>query len=96
MKEQDFSREIFEKYYNSNGRILKISLRDQTELEGLLVGFYHGDEDEDEPFIYKWDFIDKNNITDLEKILPLSFDDQKAERIIFQKDIESVTFIDFQ
>ena len=62
MEKEDTSIEYFEKYYNSNDKLLKITLNDNSILEGIFVGVYHGDRQLGEPFVIKWHFIPKEDI----------------------------------
>ncbi len=84
---KDFSKEIFEKYYNSKEKILQITLKDGTILEGILVSFIHGEGGID-PLIIKWHFVDK---ADIEKH-HLSIDGEEIGTLINQEDIKSVNF----
>ena len=85
----DQSKEIFDKYYDS-GKILKITLTDHNVLEGLLVGFYHGDK-ESGPYITKWRFVHESYAKAYKKAIAANQDDNEAE-IINQSDILSVEF----
>ncbi len=92
MKQEDFSKEIFDKYENASGSMAEILLKDGTLHKGFLVGYYHGDEEAGEPFILKWHFIDKSEI----QLHDLSFsydpDNPELGIIINQDDIQSVNF----
>ena len=85
----DTSKEIFDTYYDS-GRILKITLMDNNVLEGLLVGFYHGEKGK-EPYITRWRFIHENQAKAYKKAIAANQNDNEAE-IINQEDILSVAF----
>jgi hypothetical protein len=87
--DNDYSKEIFDKYYDS-GKILKITLMDSNILEGLLVGFYHG-EKEKEPYITRWRFIHENQATAYKKAVAANENNNEAE-IINQEDIRNVEF----
>ncbi len=88
MKE-DYSKEIFDKYYDS-GKILRITLTDHNMLDGLLVGFYHS-ENENGPYITKWRFVHENQAKAYKKAIAANQDDNEAE-IINQSDILNVDF----
>jgi hypothetical protein len=90
MKE-DYSQEIFSKYYNSKDQVLEITLKDNTVLEGILTSFFHGDEDEGEPYICKWHFIDKHDISKHNNFFSLDDRDEYV-KTINQEDIKSVKF----
>jgi len=92
MKTQDYSREIFEKYYSSDRKkILIITLKDDTILEGTFIGFFHGDENSNEPYITKWHFLDKNDINNQSHLISIDGSEDYGQ-IIKQEDIKSVTF----
>lgn len=89
MKEKDYSKEILEKYYHPEGKILKITLLDNSIIRGIFTGFFHGDA-EDSPYIIKWHFIDKKDISKFNKFAVSQ--NEKLGKIIEQKDIKNVTF----
>jgi hypothetical protein len=91
----DFSKEIYETYYNIPGRIILITLANNNVLEGRFVGFFHGDEDAGEPFIRKWHFISVAEIEKHSAGLDISLEmNQDFGRVIDQKDIKKVCFKD--
>ena len=91
MEKKDYSREIFEKYYNSKNKLLKITLRDNSVLEGIFTSFFHGDENSGDPYIIKWHFLDEKEISkqDIQNSIDSS---EEFGRIIKQKDIKHVEF----
>ena len=91
MKKKDYSIEIYKKYYNSENRILQILLKDGSILEGRFVGFFHGDQKTGEPFIVKWHFITKDEITRYNTSISIE-GIPEVGRIINQKEIKSITF----
>ena len=89
----DYSRKIYDKFFNSKDKILVITLKDNTVLEGILVGYYHGDTQGGDPFVIKWHFIDKKDMETYHKGLDVSLEsNQDVGRIIKQKDIKNVRF----
>lgn len=91
MEKIDYSREIFEKYYNKENRILKIILKDDTVLNGIFISFFHGEENSKEPYIIKWHFLDEKDIS--KQDIQLSIDgSEEYGKIIKQEDIKSVEF----
>ena len=91
MKTKDFSKEIYETYYNAKGRILEITLKDNTVLEGVFISFFHGDADLGEPYIIRWHFIDKKEIQNDHIPFPMD-EDITIGKIINQEDIKSIKF----
>jgi len=91
MKKSDYSKKIYDKYYNSESRILQIFLKDGSVLEGIFVGFFHGDQEAGEPFIINWHFIDKDEISDYNTSSSIEGISEFGS-IIHQKDIKSVKF----
>lgn len=91
--ETDFSREIYDNYYNVKDKIVEIILKDNRVLEGKLVSFFHGDKDTDEPFVTRWYFVDKSNIDEYQKGLLVSIEgNQDLGMVIDQNDIMEVRF----
>ncbi|HWY11097.1 MAG TPA: hypothetical protein VN026_07225 [Bacteroidia bacterium] len=91
MKKKDYSREIFEKFYNPNGKVLEVILKNGTVLEGIFIGFVHGDESSGEPFIIKWHFIDKSDISKHNATIAIDWG-QDYGRLIEQEEIKSIKF----
>jgi hypothetical protein len=91
MEKIDYSKEIYDKYCNSEDRILQVFLKDGSMLEGIFVGYFHGDIDAGEPYILKWHFIPESEIKKYH--IELSAETkQEFGRIIKQKDIKEVRF----
>jgi hypothetical protein len=91
--ETDFSKEIYDNYYNVKDRIVEIIMKDNRILEGKLVSFFHGNKESNEPFITKWHFVDKNDIQEYQKGLVVSIEgNQEIGTIIDQKNIREVRF----
>lgn len=91
--DSDYSKEIYDKYYNIKDKVVKITLKDNSVLEGKLVGFFHGDKDSGELFIKKWHFVDENKIEAYQEGLSISMEGIKdVDRIIDQNEIKNVRF----
>jgi hypothetical protein len=86
--ENDYSKEIYEKYLNKK-EVLKISLRNGSIVEGKLIGFFHGNKEHD-PFIIKWHFIPSDESV-LDNIMAEEVEDQNGY-ILKQEDIVKVSF----
>lgn len=52
----DKSKEIFDKFNELEDDRVKIKMKNNEVLHGLLVGYYYGDE---EYFIRAWDFLEE-------------------------------------
>lgn len=91
MMENDYSKEIYNKYYNSEGRILQIFLKDGSMLEGIFVGFFHGDSEARDPYVIKWHFVPESDLEEYDS-LPFYAKKNEFERIIKQEEIERVQF----
>ena len=89
MTKNDFSREIFDKYFET-GRILRITLKDKSILLGILMGVFHGDNKND-PYIVKWHFIHEGQIKEYERSIAMN-ETGPDMLIILQGDIEKVEF----
>jgi hypothetical protein len=91
MKTKDFSKEIYETYYDAKDKILEITLKDNTVLEGTFISFFHGDPDLGEPFVIRWHFIDTAEGLNNNNPFPMD-EDGGFGRIIKQEDIKSIKF----
>lgn len=89
MKPIDLSKEIYEKYFGISRDTVIITLRDKTELQGKLTGFFRGEKDFDEPYIIRWRFVSEEELKEID-FLP--YPNQEVGYIIKQADIESVRF----
>lgn len=88
--EEDYSREIYSKFFPFKGEVLEITLKNEETLQGILVSFFHGDPDRKEPFIIMWRFVRKEELDDYQ-YSPHKY--QEYGRIIHQKDIKNIRFI---
>ena len=90
---KDYSKEIFEKYFNSENKILKITLNNGKVLTGIFTSFIHGTMDFNEPYILKWHFVAEKDILRHNNLPQIDFGEEYGE-IINQSDIKNVTFKD--
>ena len=90
MKE-DYSKEIYDKFCNAEDKILQVFLKNGSMLEGIFVGYFHGDPEVGEPYILKWHFIPESEIKKYH--ITISAETKKEfGRIIKQADIKEVRF----
>lgn len=88
MKTEDYSKEIYRKYFDSKGKkLVQITLQNDSTIEGFLVGFFDA-KDETEPFITKWHFVEKDEIEKYK----LMDEEEEIGRFINQSDIKEVEF----
>jgi hypothetical protein len=88
MYKNDYSREIFLKYYNKNGKLVKVTLLGGSVVEGIFAGFFHPDDRSE--YIFKWHFILK---ADIEKYQTAAADEkEELGMTILQKDIKKVEY----
>ncbi len=92
MQNKDYSKEIYDKYYSSNGKTLKIVLKDDSVLNGIFVGFSNGDIELGEPHIISWHFVPETEIKKYRTEILAVETMQEYGRIIKQEDIKSITF----
>jgi hypothetical protein len=87
-KKKDYSREIYLKYFNTEGKFIKVTLKNNKVLEGIFVGFFHPDDKSE--YIFKWHFMMKEEIKEFNR----AGAEEKEElgQMILQKDIKSVAF----
>jgi hypothetical protein len=91
MKENDYSKEIYDKYCNSEDRILQVFLKDGFMLEGIFVGYFHGDIDAGEHYIHKWHFVPESEIEKYHLVATAEMKN-KFGRMIRQEEIARVQF----
>lgn len=82
----DLSKILYEKYFRLNDKNIRITLKNKTVYEGLIVGFFWKDEARTK--IEKWHILAKENIWQL----GLDGFDFPVGNIILQKDIASIYF----
>lgn len=84
----DTSREIFDQYFGRSGRYVCVTMKDGEILIGKFIGFFRGNEDQGEPFIFRWRFLEKKySMIDSDRTL-----DPEQGIFIEHSEIESVTF----
>jgi len=82
--DEDFSKKIFETWFEP-GKVVRISLKNGFILDGVLIAFYHGEDNE--PYIVKWDFIYEEDFKKLGQSLEIP---DSVKLTINQEDIVSV------
>lgn len=80
----DLSFKFYKLYTNLKCKDLKITLIDGTEINGKIVGYFYGDEDRSDPYIYKW------HIATNQKKLDIDFMGNEIGRYILQKDLAQI------
>jgi len=87
---RDLSEELYKKYFRLNDRKVEITLKNNVVLKGILVGFFRGDEDAEEPCIERWHLADEKN----EFSLGLDAFGFLSGTIVKQKDIAEILFFE--
>lgn len=85
----DTSNDYYRFFYNSGDRLLRLTLKDGKVLEGRFIGFFHGEEERNEPYIVKWHFLQKGTEPPLKSSI---FPTQQEGIYIDHDNIESVEF----
>ena len=88
MKEEISATVIFERFYKTGDKNLKIVLKNGNVMEGILVGHFHGDIDEADE-ITEWHFVPKS---EMEAYQSASDDKEKFGWKIKHEEIISVEF----
>ena len=83
---EDFSKEILETWFDP-GKIVTIKLKNGVVLDGVLIAFYHGEEND--PYIVNWDFIYEEDFKKLGQPSEIS---ESIKITLRQEDIESIDF----
>jgi hypothetical protein len=85
---KDTSKEIFNSYYQNGNRFVCLTLKDGKILIGKFIGFFRGDEENGDPYIFRWHFLEKRlTVFDYDQSI-----DEEQGIYINQSEIESVTF----
>ncbi len=90
MKTEDYSKEIFENFFSAKDKVVIVSLKDGSEIEGAFVSFSHGDENSGH-FIERWHFVETKDIEKYNLLFTLDGSDEVGN-VILQKDILKVRF----
>lgn len=56
---KDTSREIFERYYHTGTKWITVRLKNGKQHEGRFIGYFLGDADRNEPYIFRWHFLSR-------------------------------------
>ena len=85
---KDTSREFFDTFYSSGEKMIRVQLRNGTVYEGRFIGYFLGDAEEGEPYIFRWHFLERMNVFDYDKSI-----DPEQGIYIEQNEIQNITFI---
>lgn len=86
--ESDHSRELFERYFALDKRLVNITLRNGSQVRGIIIAFSKGDEYLEEPFITHWHLVDEKDKMSLgTNMLGL-----QIGQLIAQEDIVTIQF----
>lgn len=86
----DFSRILYDRYFNLTNRNIEVKLKNGNIIRGIIVGFFKGYEDNNEPYIMQWHIADEKN-----KILfGIDAFGNMDGTIINSKDITEVKFLE--
>jgi hypothetical protein len=85
MHRHDYSKTIYDTFYSTD-KPLKITLKNGAILIGALIGFFHGDPNNREPFVIRWHYVGSGE----ESLKPIGEGIKGA--ILEQEDIAKVEF----
>lgn len=68
--------------------MIRVQLRNGTVYEGRFIGYYLGDTEEGEPYIFRWHFLERMNVFDYDKSI-----DPEQGIYIEQNEIQNIQFI---
>jgi hypothetical protein len=89
MIKKDYSQEIYLKYFNTEGKLIKVTLHNHKVMEGIFVGFFHPDDTSEN--IFKWHFIPKTEIEKYKKAI-IPEEKEGLGLMILQEEIKKVEF----
>ncbi|MDZ7650483.1 MAG: hypothetical protein U5K54_26910 [Cytophagales bacterium] len=55
------SAALFDKLQNSTADEVEVSLKNNSQLRGIIIGFFFGIQDYGDPFILKWHLVEKKD-----------------------------------
>jgi hypothetical protein len=87
MTKKDYSQEIYMKYFNTDGKLVKVTLANNKSVEGIFAGFFHPDDKS--TYIFKWHFLPKKEIEKFNKAINPE-EKEGLGMMILQKDIKKV------
>ena len=89
MRKTELARRIFDEYYHTFGRIVRVFLNDHTILDGVFVGYFYDELDEKPDVPDRWHFIPENCLEQYRNAFEYS---EVFGKIIKQDEIVSVEF----
>lgn len=88
--EADFSKIFSEKYFRGENSLIEVTTKNGRKITGVILSFFHGETDCNEPFIIRWHIAaEKHKMT-----LGVDAFGFHLGEIVDQKDIESIKFLD--
>lgn len=87
--ETDFSKILYEKYFNHRNRLIEVTLKEGRKIKGVFISFFHGDLDSNEPYIIKWHIVDEP----YKMTLGIDAFGFRIGELINQKDIMCIKFL---
>lgn len=55
----DFSKIIYDNYFNRSNRLIEVTLKNNRKIHGIFISFVRGDFDCNEPYIIKWLIVEE-------------------------------------
>jgi hypothetical protein len=87
--EADFSKIFYEKYFKRKDKKIEVTFKNGKKLRGVLVSFFHGDPDKEEPFIRCWHLVcEKHKLS-----LGVDAFGFRLGELINQEEISSIQFL---
>lgn len=88
--ETDFSRILYDRYAGLSNKRIELVLKNGRRVQGLIAGFFKGDEESEEPYIIRWHIAEEK-----EKRSPGDYNLGYTEgEMIAQKEIAEVRFFE--
>lgn len=89
-KNRDISSELYEKYTVLVNRKVEITLKDNTTLIGILIGYFKQDDDATEMHINSWHLVDEHD----EETLEIDTFGSSVGTVIKQNNIAEIYFFE--
>ncbi|MEP7196432.1 MAG: hypothetical protein ABI851_07910 [Saprospiraceae bacterium] len=88
--ESDFSKQLYEKYFSCDNRLIEVTLKNRRKITGAFISFFLGKKHSNEPYINNWHIVNEK----YKMSLGIDSFGYLIGEIINQNDIESINFLD--
>jgi len=91
----DLSYNLYKKYFALSNRHIRVKLKNDSIINGKIIGFFHGNEDNNEPYISKWHIIEQSEKIGYDYLgflVGYIISQNEIERVYFYEDQSEMIF----